>query len=191
MKRRKFILGVGTVAAGSAATVGSGAFTSVEAERNINVETAVDSDAFLELDTRGDPERSVDGDQVEFEFPSLAEQTNNDPNPQNPQGLGSDSVYRFASDVDGGTLLRITNSGTQSVDVFARQDDSDPDEPEVALFNVDADGPGLLTPESPHEGLGTGEELRVGFQIDTTDVDVDGYTVTLTIVADADHETDG
>ena len=198
MNRRTFVLGLGTIATGSAAAVGSGAFTSVEADRNISVETADDSAAFLQLDALGANERSMDGDRVSFSFPSQDETLTDDeivgegdnPNPQNPQGLGSDSVYRFASDVNGGTLLRITNSGTQPVDVFARQDDIDPDEPEVTLFDVDADGSGLLTPESPHEDLGVGEELKVGFQIDTTDVDVDGYTVTLTIVADADHETD-
>ena len=192
MKRRQFVLGLGTIAASGAAAVGSGAFTSVEADRTISVETAQDSDAFLKLDTPGKAERSSSGDLVEFEFPSLAEQVEDDVNPQNPQGLGSDSVYRFASDVDGSNgLLKITNSGTQPVDVFAEQETSG-DVPEVDIFNIDTGD--LLTPESPFEDLEVGEEtLRVGFQIDTFGVDVrdDSYDIALTIVADADHETDG
>ena len=190
MKRRQFVLGLGTIAASGAAAVGSGAFTSVEADRTISVETAQDSDAFLKLDTPGKAERSSSGDLVEFEFPSLAEQVEDDVNPQNPQGLGSDSVYRFASDVDGSNgLLKITNSGTQPVDVFAEQETSG-DVPEVDIFNVETGD--LLTPESPFEDLEVGEEtLRVGFQIDTFGVDVDSYDIALTIVADADHETDG
>lgn len=192
MNRRKFILGLGITAAGGASLIGSGAFTSVGAERTISVETASDSDALLELDALGAAERSMDGNQVLFSFPGKEESQKDpvgeNPNPQNPSGLGPDSVYRFASDINDGTLLRITNSGTQPVDVFARQEDRDSGDPEVTLFNVDADGSGLLHPESPYENLGIGEELCVGFQIDTTGVDVDDYIVTLTIVADASHE---
>ena len=191
MRRRQFILGLGTIAAGSAAAVGSGAFTSVEADRTISAEVAQDSDAFLELDAPGEAERSSAGDQVEFEFPSLAEQTDVDVNEENPQGLGADSVYRFASDVEGSDgLLRITNSGTQPVDVFAEQETTE-DVPEVDIFGVEPETE-LLTPENPFEDLGVGEELRVGFEIDTFGVDVqdDSYDIALTIVADADHETD-
>lgn len=192
MRRRTFMLGLGTTAAGGASLIGSGAFTSVEAERTISVETAADSDAFLKLDALGEPERSVDGSRVSFSFPSQGETLDDpigrNPNPQNPSGLGSDSTYRFASDVDNGTLLRVINSGTQPVDVFAIQENRGSSEPEVTLFNVDSDGSGLLHPESPYEDLGTGEELCVGFQIDTTGVDVGNYTVTLKIVADVNRK---
>ena len=188
MKRRKFILGFGATAASGAALLGSGAFSSVEADRNIAVETAKDSDAFLELDPKGEAERSSAGDQVEFEFPSLAEQVEDDVNPQNPEGLGADSVYRFESDVEGSDgLLRVTNSGTQPVDVFAEQQTTG-DVPEVNIFDVDSKN--LLTPENPFEDLGVGEELSVGFQIDTFGVDTGDYDIVLTIVADADNEAD-
>ena len=191
MRRRQFILGLGTIAAGSAAAVGSGAFTSVEADRTISAEVAQDSDAFLELDAPGEAERSSAGDQVEFEFPSLAEQTDVDVNEENPQGLGADSVYRFASDVEGSDgLLRITNSGTQPIDVFAEQQTTG-DVPEVDIFGVEPETE-LLTPGNPFKDLEVGVELRVGFEIDTFGVDVqdDSYDIALTIVADADHETD-
>lgn len=187
MKRRQFVLGFGTVAASGAATVGSGAFTSVEADRTVSVETAQDSDAFLKLDALGEAERSSAGDLVEFEFPSLGEQADNDVNPQNPQGLGSDSVYRFASDVEGSNgLLRITNSGTQPVDVFAEQETTG-NVPEVRIFDVKTGD--LLTSENPEE-IGIGEQLHVGFRIDTMGVETSEYDIVLTIVADAEHETD-
>ena len=187
MKRRKFVLGLGATAAGGATVLGSGAFTSVDADRTISVETAQDSDAFLEMDALGDAERSSAGDQVEFEFPSLAEQKEDDVNPQNPQGLGTESVYRFASDVEGSDgLLRITNSGTQSVDVFAEQQTTG-DVPEVDIFDIETGD--LLTSETPFEGLEVGEELRVGFQVDTMGVDTGDYDIVLTIVADADHDS--
>jgi hypothetical protein len=37
VKRRKVLIGLGSLAAGSAATVGTGAFTSVSANRDISV----------------------------------------------------------------------------------------------------------------------------------------------------------
>lgn len=49
MERRKFVVGLGALASGSAAAMGTGAFTSVEADRGINVDTASDANAFLGL----------------------------------------------------------------------------------------------------------------------------------------------
>lgn len=186
MKRRQFVLGLGAVTASGATLLGSGAFTSVRADRTISVETAQDSEAFLELDALGEPERSLAGDTVEFEFPGPDEQDEDDVNPQNPQGLGRDSVYRFASDVDGSNgLLQITNSGTQSVDVFAEQKTSG-DVPEIDIFDVETGD--LLTSGSPGT-LDVEGELNVGFRIDTTGVDTDDHDIDLTIVADAEDET--
>lgn len=49
MRRRKFILGLGTTAISGATVLGSGAFTSVEANRTVTVEVADDTEAFLAL----------------------------------------------------------------------------------------------------------------------------------------------
>lgn len=61
-KRRKFLAGLGALASGSAAAVGTGAFTSVEAERNIDIETAGDESALLQIM----PNDSYDGDYSEY-----------------------------------------------------------------------------------------------------------------------------
>jgi len=182
------VVGLGALVSGAAATVGSGAFTSVEADRGLEVQTAIDSDAFLKMDAIGEAERSSDGDLVVFRFPSLGEKYDDvpNPNPQNPKGLGTDSVYRFASDVDGSNgLFTIQNQGTQAVDVYAVQEDT-ADVPEVRMFDVETGE--LLTESDPYEGLGVGADpLRLGFEIDTTDVDVQdqAYQLILTIIAEA------
>ena len=49
MKRRQVILGLGAIATGGSALIGSGAFSSVEAERDISVEVAGDDSAYLRL----------------------------------------------------------------------------------------------------------------------------------------------
>ena len=50
MQRRKFLATVGSLAAGTAAAIGTGAFTSVSANRTVNVELSDDSSAFLGLE---------------------------------------------------------------------------------------------------------------------------------------------
>ena len=49
MNRRKLIIGVGSAAAGVATIFGTGAFSSVSAERSVSIETASDAQAFLGL----------------------------------------------------------------------------------------------------------------------------------------------
>ncbi len=62
MERRKFVLGVGALAAGGAAAVGSGAFTSVSAERRINIAVADDSEAYLALDSTDERAYTTNGE---------------------------------------------------------------------------------------------------------------------------------
>ena len=50
MKRRTVLFGLGTAAAGGAAAFGSGAFTSLRAERQVNIAVAPDSDAALTIE---------------------------------------------------------------------------------------------------------------------------------------------
>lgn len=187
MERRKFIAGLGAFTSGAAATIGSGAFTSVEADRSIQVQTARDSSAFLRMKAIGATERSQGGDVVDFRFPSLGEQSDiaDNPNPQNPQGLGADSVYRFDSDVNGSNgLFIVENQGTQAVQLYSRQGDSAA-VPDVEIFNVETGN--LLTEDDPYDALGVGESINLGFEIDTTGVSIqdDAYQVDLTIVAEA------
>jgi hypothetical protein len=52
VKRRKFLIGLGSLAAGTAAATGTGAFSQATVSgRNVNVAIAEDSEAFLGLDT--------------------------------------------------------------------------------------------------------------------------------------------
>lgn len=55
MRRRKFLLGTGALAAGGAATLGSGAFSRVESQRDVTIEVAEDPDAYLGLEPAETP----------------------------------------------------------------------------------------------------------------------------------------
>ncbi|WP_133412119.1 hypothetical protein [Halalkaliarchaeum desulfuricum] len=50
MERRKFVIGMGSLAAGGAAAMGSGAFSAAEVERAVNVEITDDSVSLLGLE---------------------------------------------------------------------------------------------------------------------------------------------
>jgi hypothetical protein len=53
MNRRQALIGIGTLAVGSGAALGSGAFTSVEANRTVDVQTEGDASAYLQLTGQG------------------------------------------------------------------------------------------------------------------------------------------
>lgn len=69
MNRRKFIIGAGSLATGSAAIIGSGAFSTAEADRSVNVEVAADESGFVEITALNDTYASGTSDgQLELDF---------------------------------------------------------------------------------------------------------------------------
>jgi hypothetical protein len=113
--RRKFLAGIGALASGSAAAVGTGAFTSVSANRSIAVDTAGDNNAFLaiEADNTENANEYVDtsGGAVSLDFTN----TNNSGYPGGGSGVNENATTVFDD------LLNITNQGTQTVIVGHRQ----------------------------------------------------------------------
>lgn len=55
MKRRTFVLSIGFAAGAGSAVLGSGAFTSVSADRDVDVNVAGDADSFLRIAPTEDP----------------------------------------------------------------------------------------------------------------------------------------
>ncbi|PHQ45324.1 hypothetical protein DJ68_13540 [Halorubrum sp. C3] len=112
MDRRKFIASVGVIASGSAAAVGTGAFSSTEATRNVDVKVADDSNALLGLQ----PTASANGNYVD--------QTSNDALAINltgsnnnrgsgiagGEGLNANAVTSIAD------VFEIKNQGTQTIE---------------------------------------------------------------------------
>lgn len=188
MKRRNFVVGLGAFAAGGGVTVGSGAFSSVEAERTVTVETAGDDEAYLRLtegkQARDDRSfRDTDG-VLGFRFAGLREQQGDQfgTNPENPEGLGEDTVYRFVRETDGKPLFRAENQGTQTVEIYAVQENTQ-GVPDVQLFNSETGN--LLTESHPYPGLSPGEHIPLGFEISTYGIEVrdDPFDIRLTIFA--------
>jgi len=101
--RRKFIAGLGALATSSAAALGTGAFSSVEAERSVSVEVGGDNNAYLGLRAERDDIISDDGDgQLSLD---LGSQTTD----KGGEGFNKEAV----TEIEG--VFRITNQGTEEV----------------------------------------------------------------------------
>lgn len=111
MQRRKFIAGVGSLAAGAAAVTGTGAFTSVSANRAAQVNIAGDSSALLALDDSN----STNANYVEYtsnDEAYLNLESDNGQLSQDPSGINTDADTGIKD------LFRVRNQGTQPVFVY-------------------------------------------------------------------------
>jgi hypothetical protein len=135
MQRRKFIAGMGSLAAAGAAGIGTGAFTSVEADRTVDVEVADDSSAYLRIVAQDTPNGNeyVDdsGGTVSLDI------TGDDDSATNIGSGLNDNATTIIDDI-----LTIENQGTQGVYVGYTH----PASPNgnFALYHEDSDftGPG-------------------------------------------------
>jgi len=94
MERRKFVVGLGSLAAGGAAAISSGAFsTSQVNDRGVAVDLAADSEAFVELNVIDDKYAEETGDgQLRLFF---NEESNVGTFDGEGQGLNSNSTFNF------------------------------------------------------------------------------------------------
>jgi len=106
---------MGSLAAGGAAAMGSGAFTSVQAERDITVETVGDASAYVGMAPAEGPNGQYastgeDGTvSLDFTSTDVADET----------GLNDEAKVNIED------VLNITNNGTQSAYVTVKIEDSD------------------------------------------------------------------
>ncbi|SIR40340.1 hypothetical protein [Natronorubrum daqingense] len=146
MNRRNVLVGLGTIVAGGGAALGTGAFSTVEADRTIEVTTTGDADAYLGIEAYGEGSEYVDDDDDEISFDFGGE--------DDEEGLNENAVTRFDN------LITITNNGerdSENIEVTISADDDD-------MF---------LAYEGDNEDAEINEitldddELHVGFQFDT------------------------
>jgi len=112
MNRRKFLIGAGSLAAGSAAAMGTGAFTSVEANRSVTVNTSADSDALLRFEATSDNENgayaSTDNGEIEIDLSDLSDLQ------ESPSGVNQNATTKIFD------IFTIENQGTQPAIVYAQ-----------------------------------------------------------------------
>ena len=213
MERRKFVVGLGSLAAGGAAAMGTGAFTSVQADRGLTVNTRYNSDALLGLQKMDTPNGNA-----YIESPGASGSGSNgiaiDLGDSDGDPVGNNGAYG----VNGNAytiirdLIKIKNQGTQTVYVHF---ENAPDK--VRFFhddptfkkgedggdytgNLSTPGTGRFQPDDPDASesnnyfklpdLGPGDSLsNVGLLVDTRDGNVQ-TNGEVTIVAETLEEAE-
>lgn len=212
MRRRKLLIGLGSLAAGSAATVGTGALSSITAERDITGRVVGDEKAYLEIN-------GFDDDGLEHSW--MIEKTSSgqfalnvgeDPDydkydgntgigNEEAEGLNQNAVSTFDE------VFRVHNDGHETMDVFFRDTpnwlsfyghrgdndvDADPQTDSlmgssnsVVLYPFDEEG-------DPSDAEDPGNaELLVGMEIDLSGYDsLSDVSGSFTVVADENTAND-
>jgi endonuclease YncB( thermonuclease family) len=164
MKRRQLLLGIGaTVGAGAA--ISSGAFSNVSADRQLAVTVADDAAGLLSLAPAAGP----NGEYVDDSGDRVAVQLGD-----SSAGLTEAARYEFDS------TLHVGNQGTQPVYVWAELSSAAFAADELWVYPGDTTTP--LNTANPVE-LEVGGGLDVGFYVDTSSVDTDTYSPTITLHA--------
>lgn len=158
MQRRKFILGMGSLAAGSAAAIGTGAFGDVDADRNMSGQIVADPSAYLGLSSHtqyseiagdGELEITLDhlNDEAENSFDHVFRVTNN----------GTDTVYVW---------LDVTANG-DSGNIYFYPNGQENKKMSSNAFNASNDDFGGSPGQEGAYELGVGNTLHVGLFFDT------------------------
>jgi len=186
MDRRKFVIGMGSLAAGGAAAMGTGAFASVEATRSVSVNVAGDGSAYLGLEDTS-PYAETNGKQMELNFAN---------NGNGGSGINADSVSTF----DG--VFRMVNNGPEDLDITIDKSGlTNPDRwhfvpkevyeeysgnyPEDSFFPSWDDFGGYETTNASGGGLQSGNSTLVGVAIDARDLNsVPGGEITFAVTDD-------
>lgn len=176
MKRRNFIIGVGAASVGSAGAIGTGAVSSITADRGVKLRIARDDNAYLEFDPLSQL-ASLDTDGIlEIDltkFNDLAE----------GEGFNKRSVY-VVTDADGDAtegVFGIRNQSDREVkiasttvsDIEEAESDEpgnldydalDETDPRIELFKIDGDSRTAIDSDNPVT-LSTGQQILVGLRI--------------------------
>jgi len=126
MQRRKFVIGMGALASGTAAAVGTGAFSSVNAERTVSVTTTEDSEAQLAFKSNRE---SSEGDRVDVSEgeDGTLEMSFGD--------INREAVTVFDD------IFSVKNNGTETVQLRVANDPGEPGEDPIWGSGVGTDGP--------------------------------------------------
>jgi len=195
MQRRKFVLGLGSLAAGGAAAMGTGAVSQFNSgDRHIDVETVGDASAYIALqrpddglsdggDTRNGNFVSYDGNKMRLYFDSDNPTSARSGDPQTGNSLGGtgvneDSTYWFDGTFDIRNLSNNSGSGVGEMEIWINENING-----VSFYT--GSSPGNRTPlnSSNRASTSPGQAVSVGVKIVQENLDSDDITGTLEVVA--------
>jgi len=183
MQRRNLLIGMGSLAAGGAAAMGTGAFSSAEANRTLDIAVKGDSSAYLALEEG--PNTDVAQDAVDVTSGTIELDFNgDDAGDDNGGGLNQNAVTEFTN------ILAARNQGSTGIifgvdttplrskswindfNVYAHNDPGSP-EYDGEYFSANGAYPASVSTPSgnqdPLVDLNVGEEVDLSFQVDTNE----------------------
>jgi hypothetical protein len=141
MRRRSLIVTLGSIAAGAATVAGTGAVSTMRAERNVTGRVVGDRSAYVSIEPGEDHDFAVDNLDGEFRVAF-------DNDPTGGAGLNPDSINSFDD------VFRVRNTGEEELNVYI--EDSQPD---LGFYF----GEGSNDPTQGEPGqAGSTETIRVG-----------------------------
>ncbi|WP_157884784.1 hypothetical protein [Halorubrum aethiopicum] len=164
--RRKFIAGLGALATGSAAAVGTSAFSQTSVERTASVATVGDRDAYLSLTPTSQYAKVPSDGTLELNFAGGG----GGGLEQNGKGLNQNGITQFTD------IFSIENQGTNQVAIFIDDNGEDSGSPSDSsdAFSISGYPDGNLNSKLYDAGI-IAQVNRAGFftadGADLTDVD--------------------
>lgn len=178
MNRRQLLVGLGATAAGGGAAIGTGAFTSVSADRDVSVAVANENNAYLGIEPS--PPSSPNST-----FATQDASTSNqiglnfDDSGNSGSGVGLSSTYNFDD------VFRITNQGTQTIYVWANFSGGDLGDDDIWFYPDSNDDRRLNDGTNSVVTVPTGETINMGVHVDTNALEsASDQTLTATLTAD-------
>ncbi|MFT4948218.1 MAG: hypothetical protein ACI9CA_000338 [Natronomonas sp.] len=183
LTRRNALIGLGSLVAGSGALVGTGAFSSVEADRTVSINTAGDAGGFLTL--TGDGEYVTDdttGDQLTFDLGQVGS-TNAFNNEAKTVVEGVVTVTNNAADSEDITV-GFEDSGSPTASTTLNIGDSDPSGSAVAKVTLYFGTEGSQATQT----ISSGSDAKIGVIVNTNTGSngdgSDGTSADVTLYAD-------
>ncbi len=204
MERRKFLIGVGALASGSAAAVGTGAFTSAVVSRSADITVQNDSNAYLQLEAGGargvgdrvgqdngelyiDFDRNASGsgvnDNAKYQLGAMDDEALGDgidfdslyDDDSHPAAAGGGQPYVASSDTDQSAFV-VRNMSGQTLDI------------QIGMNTASANTGATVYLQGSATAISADDGSVTGGDDPST---VDGATATNTSVLDLSDPTDG
>jgi hypothetical protein len=182
VKRRKVLLGMGSLAAGSAAAMGTGAVSSLKAPRGVTAEVASDANAYLKFDT--DLGNQPDNNYVYSEISDDELVIDFDTNSAGGEGLNPQAITYFDD------VFALINQGTEPLKIWFELSGDLADYADVYPIAGGTQRDNSLVGESnaysASWATGVGSTLRIGLCFDLDNEEVDGpLSGTMTVHAES------
>jgi hypothetical protein len=195
MQRRKFVVGLGSLAAGASAVMGTGAVSQFRSgDRSISVETVGDADAYIALqkpdDGLSDNGDTRNGNFVEFNNEKLSlDFTSDNPtsarsgNPQQGNSLGGDGVnpgstYYFDGTFEIRNLSNNSGSGVGEIETWINESLNG-----ISFYTGTSAGSRTPFNTNNREQLSPGQAVAVGVKIVEENLDSDPFNGSFEVIA--------